>query len=169
MSFALENPGKFCHWLRKSIALEQTAAVVYYSLPHFTNMSPLFSAKHSVKPRNLFIDDRNEISESSEVKNEECLCLAHWLANCVLSVLSWERVKSWWNHQGQRSKRWGATSTSRGILKYQPITSIAVVREPSTANLGPCWQGVFRMQNSFHEVSTNLREHFAKSRLSEAA
>ena len=71
--FALENPGKFCHWLRKSIALEQTAAVV--SLHHFRNMSPLFSAKHSVKTRNLFIDDRNEISESSEVENEERLDL----------------------------------------------------------------------------------------------
>ena len=91
--FALENPGKFCHWLRKSVALEQTAAVVYYSLDHFRNMSPLFSAKPSLKPRSLFIYDRNEISESSEVENEECLCLAHWFANCVLSVLSWERFK----------------------------------------------------------------------------
>ena len=85
--FFLAELGKFCHWFGKSIALEQSAAIAYFSC----NIQETWS---------LWLIC-SSMTESKWFQDADCwkwksICpvCAYWLANCVLLIITWQHANS---------------------------------------------------------------------------
>ena len=85
--FLLAELGKFCHWFGKSIALEQNAAITYFSCTTQETWS-LWLICSLMTESKWFRD-----ADCWKWKSIHFVC-AYWLANCVLLIITWQHANS---------------------------------------------------------------------------